>query len=77
MFEEILRSEAMEYTRDDPQAVVAEQADAIAVQRNGDGDIVIWQHRPMAGADPHIVVPREEAGKLIEAIRREMTAAPE
>ena len=77
MFEEILRSEPAEFTRDDARASVAEPAGALAVHRNADGDIVIRQHRPLAGHDPEIVVPREEAARLVEAIRLEMQAATE
>jgi hypothetical protein len=47
------------------------------VHRNADGDIVIRQHRPLASHDPQIVVPREDAANLVEAIRREMQAATE
>jgi hypothetical protein len=75
MFEEILRTDPSEFTRDEAQSGVAEAAGALAVQRNADGDIVIRQHRPLAGHDPQIVVPREEAATLVEAIRREMQAA--
>ena len=77
MFEEILRSESAELTRDDAREVAAEPASALAVHRNAEGDIVIRQHRSLAGHDPHIVVPREEAANLVEAIRREMKAAAE
>jgi hypothetical protein len=74
MFEEILRSEAAEFTRDEARAAIDEAAGALAVHRNADGDIVIRQHRPLAGHDPQIVVPREEAATLLEAIQREMQA---
>ena len=74
MFEEILRSEAAEFTRDDARASGAEAAGTLTVQRNADGDIVIRQHRALAGHDPQIVVPREDAANLVEAIRREMQA---
>jgi hypothetical protein len=74
MFEEILWSEAAEFTRDEARAAIDEAAGALAVHRNADGDIVIRQHRPLAGHDPQIVVPREEAATLLEAIQREMQA---
>jgi hypothetical protein len=74
MFEEILRGESAEFTRDEARTAIDEAAGALAVHRNADGDIVIRQHRPLAGHDPQIVVPREEAGNLVEAIRREMRA---
>lgn len=74
--QEIARKEAAEFTRDGPPIAVA-QADAIAVSRNAEGDIVIRQRRPMASDDPRIVVPLQEAGILVEAIRREMKAAAE
>lgn len=77
MFEEILRSDPAEFTRDEARAAADEAAGALSVQRNAGGDIVIRQHRPLAGHDPYIVVPREDAGNLVEAIRREMQAATE
>jgi hypothetical protein len=77
MFEEILRSEPLEHARDEALGAAAEPAGALAVQRNADGDIVIRQHRPLAGHDPQIVVRRDEAATLVEAIRREMQAATE
>ena len=77
MFEEILRGEPAELTRDDAPAGVVEAAGALTVRRNAEGDIVIRQYRPLAGHDPQIVVPREEAATLAEAIRREMQAATE
>ena len=77
MFEEILRSEAAEFTRDDARASVEEAAGALSVHRNADGDIVIRQHRPLASHDPQIVIPREDTANLVEAIRREMQAATE
>jgi len=77
MFEEILRNDPAEFTRDDVHATahapVDEAAGALSVRRNADGDIVIRQHRPLAGQDPQIVIPREDAASLVEAIRREMT----
>ena len=82
MFEEIAikettLKETAGLTRDEPPSTVLGQADAIAVRRNVDGDIVIRQRHPMASDDPQIVVPLQEAGNLIEAIRREMQAAAE
>jgi hypothetical protein len=77
MFEEILRSEPAEFTRDEARTAIDETAGALAVHRNADGDIVIRQHRPLGSHDPEIVVPREEAADLVEAIRREMQAATE
>jgi hypothetical protein len=77
MFEELSRDETAQFPWNDPRSVIVKQVDAIAVYRNEDGDIVIRQHRPMAGEDPCIVVPAEEAGKLIEAIRQGMKAAAE
>lgn len=74
MFEEILRNDPGEFTRDEARASVDEAAGALSVHRNADGDIVIRQHRPLAGHDPQIVVPREDAANLVEAIRREMRA---
>jgi hypothetical protein len=74
MFEEILRSDPAEFTRDEVRASVDEVAGALSVHRNADGDIVIRQHRPLAGHDPQIAVPREDAANLVEAIRREMQA---
>jgi hypothetical protein len=77
MFEEILRGEAAEFTRDEARAAIDEAAGALSVHRNADGDIVIRQQRPLGGHDPEVVVPREEAANLVEAIRREMQAATE
>jgi hypothetical protein len=77
MFEEISHNETAQFPWNDPQSVIVKQVDAIAVYRNGDGDIVIRQHRPMANEDPCIIVPPEEAEHLIEAIRRGMKAAAE
>ncbi len=77
MFEELSRKETPQFRWNDPQSVIVKQVDAIAVYRSGDGDIVIRQHRPLANEDPCIVVPPEEAEKLVEAIRRAMKAAAE
>jgi len=67
MFEEIPAGSAP----DDRQAAVVNQGDAIAVFRNGDGDIVIRQRYPAGPIDPCIVFPPGQADRLIEAIRRE------
>ena len=77
MFEELSHEEPAQFPWNDPQSVIVKQVDAIAVYKNRDGDIVIQQHRPVAGEDSCIVVPPGEAGNLIEAIRREMKAAAE
>jgi hypothetical protein len=77
MFEELSREEPAQFPWSDPQSVIVKQVDAIAVYKNGDGDIVIRQHRPIANEDPCIVVPADEAGNLIEAIRRGMKAPAE
>jgi len=77
MFEELPRDETAQFPWNDRRSVIVKQVDAIAVYRNGDGDIVIRQRGPMADGDPCIVVPPEEAENLIEAIRRGMKAAAE
>lgn len=74
MFEESLSKETAELARNDLQPAIVNQVDAIAVYRNGGGDIVIRQRHPMANEDPCIVIPLEQAENLIEAIRREMKA---
>src|SRR4051812_24857808 len=56
MFEEILRSEPAEFTRDEARAAIDEAAGALAVHRNADGDILIRHYRPPAGHDPQTVV---------------------
>jgi hypothetical protein len=70
MFEQSLPEETAKPAPDEAQSVLVREVDTIAVYRKADGDIVIRQRHPMRGADPYIVVPPEQAEKLIDAIRR-------
>lgn len=77
MFEELLRNETADFTRDDAPPALLSQSEAIAVHRNADGDIVIRPSPPAGGEDSCIVIPRAEAENLIKAIRRELQAPAE
>jgi hypothetical protein len=61
-----------DFSWSDPRAIVVKRVDAIAVYKNGDGDLVIRQENPSGEADRIVIVPAQYAYTVLEAMQQQL-----
>ena len=61
-----------DFSWSDPRSIVVKRVDAIAVYKNGDGDLVIRQENPTGEIDRIVVVPAQYAYTVLEAMQQQL-----
>ena len=61
-----------DFSWSDQRSIVVKRVDAIAVYKNGDGDLVIRQENPSGEGDKIVVVPAQYAYTVLEAMQQQL-----
>ena len=61
-----------DFSWSDQRSIVVKRVDAIAVYKNGDGDLVIRQENPSGEGDRIVVVPAQYAYTVLEAMQQQL-----
>jgi len=61
-----------DFSWSDPRSIVVKRVDAIAVYKNGDGDLVIRQENPTGEEDRIVIVPAQYAYTVLEAMQQQL-----
>ena len=61
-----------DFSWSDQRSIVVKRVDAIAVYKNGDGDLVIRQENPSGEGDKILVVPAQYAYTVLEAMQQQL-----
>jgi hypothetical protein len=61
-----------DFSWSDPRSIVVKRVDAIAVYKNGEGDLVIRQENPSGEGDRIVVVPAQYAYTVLEAMQQQL-----
>ena len=67
-------AQSNDFSWSDHKSIVVKRVDAIAVYKNGEGDLVIRQENPLGESDRIVVVPAQYAYTVVEAMQQQLKA---